>query len=172
MTSELEGSQGPGTDAFRIRPATSADMDAVAALEAESFSNPWHPHTFRSLVRQERVVILVAEIPGEGIVGYTVLWSVMDEAELANLAVRVGFQGRGLGSVLLDRVLAEAEGRGIHRVFLEVRMSNERAFELYRSRGFDQVAIRESYYQNPTEDARILVLELRRSSEPGSPPKP
>jgi ribosomal-protein-alanine N-acetyltransferase len=147
-------------------------MDAVAALEAESFPNPWHPHTFRSLIKQERVVILVAEIPGEGIVGYTVLWSVLDEAELANLAVRERYQGQGLGSALLDRVLAEAEARDIHRVFLEVRMSNEKAFELYRSRGFNQVAVRESYYQNPVEDARILVLELWRSRGEGSPSEP
>lgn len=160
MSSEGGGLSGPGTRTFEVRHATPADIETVAAIEAESFANPWHPHTFRSLIRQDRVVILVAEVPGGGVVGYTVLWSVLDEGELANLAVRIPFQGRGLGSALLDRVLAEAKARAIRTVFLEVRMSNERAYDLYRSRGFKQVGVREAYYQNPKEDARILVLDV------------
>lgn len=160
MTCSPEGLSGVAPENLEVRSATLSDIESVAAIEAESFSNPWHPQTFRSLVAQDRVLILVAEVPGDGIVGYTVLWSVLDEGELANLAVRVGFQGRGVGSALLDRVLTKARAKGVRSVFLEVRMSNGRAHDLYLSRGFKQVAVRESYYQNPKEDARILVLEI------------
>ncbi|MFC1662223.1 ribosomal protein S18-alanine N-acetyltransferase [Gemmatimonadota bacterium] len=140
-----------------IRPATDADVDAVAAIEAEAFSNPWQPQTFRSLVSQGRALILVAEIPGEGVVGYAVLWWVLEQGELANLAVRRPYQGRRIGSALLDRMLSEAVTRGVETVFLEVRMSNQRAYDLYLSRGFTQVGLRRGYYRNPKEDARVLV---------------
>jgi ribosomal-protein-alanine N-acetyltransferase len=144
-----------------IRRATSADVESISAIEARSFSNPWHPQTFHSLISQGRAHLLVAEDRDAGIVGYAVLWWVLDQGELANLAVVEGFRGKGVGSSLLDRVLADAKANDVESLFLEVRMSNERAFHLYRSRGFDQVAVRKDYYRSPREDARILLKRLK-----------
>ena len=45
-------------------------------------------------------------------------------------------------------------------------MSNEKAHGLYSRRGFVQIAVREGYYQNPREDARILVKYLPRRDFP------
>ena len=143
-----------------IRPANLADVDDVAAIEARSFSNPWHSQTFRSLISQGRAHILVAEDPEQGVGGYAVVWWVLDQGELANLAVTEGYQGRGVGSALLDRLLADAEAGGVETLFLEVRMSNTRAHQLYLSRGFVQVAVRKDYYRSPREDARVLVKQL------------
>lgn len=157
---EPDPNAGPGKS-FLIRPAVVDDVDAVAAIEAEAFSNPWHPHTFRSLIQRNRALITVAEAPGGEILGYSVAWWVQDQAELANLAVKVENQGRGIGSALLDRVLLDLGREGVEGLFLEVRMSNEGALALYRSRGFIQVAVRKDYYRNPREDARILLKELK-----------
>jgi ribosomal-protein-alanine N-acetyltransferase len=149
------GSQPPAP--VLIRPATLADVDDVAIIEARSFSNPWQPQTFRSLISQGRAHVLVAEDLEFGVVGYAVVWWVLDQGELANLAVTEGFQGRGVGSALLDRLLSDAKASEVESLFLEVRMSNTRAHELYLSRGFVQVAVRKDYYRKPPEDARILV---------------
>lgn len=146
--------------AVLIRRAQPGDLPAMAVIESGSFSNPWHPQTFRSLITQERVIVLVAEDTDQGVVGYAVSWWVLDQAELANLAVREGHRGRGIGSALLDRVLDEIRERQVESVFLEVRMSNERAHGLYLNRGFTQIGVRADYYQNPREDARILVRHL------------
>jgi len=153
---------GPGRAAggVRVREAIPDDVHAIAAIEGGAFSNPWHPDTFRSLISEGRALILVAEDGEAGVVGYAVLWWVMDQGELANLAVTEDFRGRGVGSALLDRILADAKTREVESVFLEVRMSNGRAFDLYRSRGFDQVAVRKDYYRKPREDARILLKRL------------
>lgn len=144
----------------RIRLATIEDVEAVAAIEARSFSNPWHPETFRSLISQGRARILVAENPEALVVGYAVVWWVLDQGELANLAVTEDFQGQGVGSALLDRLLSDARAHEVESLFLEVRMSNTRAQELYLSRGFVQVAVRKDYYRRPREDALILVKRL------------
>jgi ribosomal-protein-alanine N-acetyltransferase len=149
----------------RIRDATVEDVVAVAAIEAASFANPWHPHTFRSLIEKGRAFVPVAEDPEEGVIGYAVFWWVMDQGELANVAVRPDFQGRGIGSALLDRVMVHAREKGVETLFLEVRYSNETAHQLYLSRGFSQVAIRKGYYQKPKEDARILVKRLGGEGE-------
>jgi ribosomal-protein-alanine N-acetyltransferase len=160
--------EGAGPLELRIRPAVEGDLVAISEIERVSYPNPWHPKTFASLLRQNRARVLVAERGPDGILGYAVFWWVLDQAELANLAVRRDARGRGLGSALLDRVLAETRRRGVESVFLEVRASNHSARRLYVSRGFTQVSVRRGYYQNPTEDALVLVRALGSAPEPGS----
>lgn len=155
-----EDGNSPPPAPILIRPATLEDVDAVATIEARSFSNPWHSQTFRSLISQARAHILVAEDPELGVMGYAVAWWVLEQGELANLAVTEAVQGRGVGSALLDRLLSDAKASGVETLFLEVRISNTRAQALYLSRGFAQVAFRKDYYRNPREDARILVKHL------------
>jgi ribosomal-protein-alanine N-acetyltransferase len=160
------GTHGPTSDplSVRIRPAAAADLTTIADIELQSFSNPWQPDTFRSLLEQERAKVLVAEDPVAGVVGYTILWWVLDQGELANLAVRMDHRGRGIGSILLEKAMAHAESKGVDSLFLEVRMSNEPAYCLYSNRGFTQISVRKGYYQNPQEDARILVKHLTSAS--------
>ncbi|MGD8361488.1 MAG: ribosomal protein S18-alanine N-acetyltransferase [Gemmatimonadota bacterium] len=143
-----------------IRRATLADVESIAAIEIRSFSNPWHPLTFSSLISQGRAHVLVAEGPDAQVVGYAVVWWVLEQGELANLAVAEGLRGKGVGSALLDRALADAKANDVESLFLEVRFSNDPAIHLYRSRGFTQVAVRRDYYRSPREDARVLLKEL------------
>ena len=145
---------------MKIRLALPEDVDIISRLETQLYPNPWLPATFRSLLKQDRARILVAEDLEAGVVGYAIFWWVMEQAELGNLAVAREFQGRGVGSLLLDRVLADAVAEHVKGVFLEVRESNEPALRLYRSRGFSQISIRRDYYRNPREDALILMKPI------------
>ncbi len=153
--------------ALLIRAAVQEDMDTVADIEERSYPNPWHPDTFRSLLKRGHVGVLVAADAEVGVVGYAVFWWVLDQAELANLAVSPEYRRRGAGAALLDQVLVDARAQGAGSVFLEVRASNESAKSLYLSRGFKQISVRKGYYQNPREDAQILVRFL--GPAPGSP---
>jgi len=154
-----------GAGELKIRPALEADLSAIARIEAESYSNPWHPDTFGTLLRRNRAKILVAEDGEGGVAGYGVYWWVLEQAELANLAVQADQRGRGVGGAILDRTLLVAADQGIESIFLEVRVSNESARRLYASRGFRQISVRKGYYQNPKEDALILVRSLGTGAE-------
>ena len=156
-TPSIQEGGTPETPPIGFRAAGLGDVTKVASIEAQSFANPWQPDTFRSLIAQGRAFIPVAEAPGDGVVGYAVFWWVKDQGELANLAVLEGYQGRGIGSALLDIVLDRATEEGVMELYLEVRSSNQRATALYCSRGFIEVGIRQDYYRNPREDAYILV---------------
>lgn len=134
-------------------------METVAEIEAEAFTTPWKVETFRALLKRDNVVTLVLE--GEGIVvGYAVLWCVLEQGELANLAIREPCRGRGLSRILLDAVIEQARVRGVHRLYLEVRASNEPAAALYAGHGFEEIGRRPDYYDRPKEDARVLVRHL------------
>lgn len=157
---------------------TAADVPSVVAIETEAFSTPWQADTFEGLLDRDGLELLVlvgaAESPGGAerpggaessggaaeVLGYAVLWCVVDQGELANIAVRPELRGRGLGARLLDEVLAAARRRGVTQLYLEVRDSNDAALRLYERFGFREVGRRRRYYQDPPEDARVMMLDL------------
>lgn len=149
------------TTRLAIRRATRADVERVAAIERSSFSDPWTPGAFRSAADESNLLFLVAEHEGT-VVGYAVSWCVVDQAELANLAVASEARGIGIGGRLLDVAISAAREAGCDTMHLEVRESNQAARALYASRGFERVGRRRRYYREPVEDALVLRARLER----------
>ena len=104
------------------------------------------------------------------LVGYGGLIAYDDEAHVATLGVTRALQGEGIGSLLLDDLLAEADKRS-PVVLLEVRADNEAAQRLYRRRGFVEIGRRRGYYQPSGADAVVMkrkrVRALGRASGGG-----
>jgi ribosomal-protein-alanine acetyltransferase len=138
-----------------IRPAQTADVEAIHAIETRSFGDPWSAASFRSMLTQPQVLASVA-VRGGKVIGYSIAWQLADEAELANLAVAPDARGEGIGRLLLDALLEAIETRGGATVYLEVRESNAAARALYLSRRFEETGRRKGYYDKPREDAVIL----------------
>jgi len=160
------GGEAPG--GWHVRAMRPADLPGVVAIEGEAFTTPWSEETFRSLFDRPPWVLLVLEEEGgaSGIAGYAVLGCVMEQGELANIAVRSRDRGRGLGGLLLEQVVQEAVARGVRQLFLEVRMSNTAAAALYTAHGFQEIGVRKNYYEEPREHARVLVRRLPEGCTP------
>jgi ribosomal protein S18 acetylase RimI-like enzyme len=60
----------------------------------------------------------------------------------------------------VQEFLALARSRGAEEIFLEVRESNLAARRLYETSGFSESGRRQSYYQQPQEDAIVYHLGL------------
>lgn len=148
-------------EAAGVRRMTPADVPAVLEIEGASFSVPWTRSTFRSLLARRGTGLWVAE-QGGAVVGYAVVWTVADQAELGNVAVSEGYRRRGIATTLMENVLDWLRDQGVREVFLEVRHSNTAARQLYEAHGFVEVGRRKGYYTHPREDA----LVLRREVEP------
>lgn len=146
--------------AARMRSMAAADVPAVVVIETEAFSTPWHADTFEALIGRDGLELLVLDDPDDGILGYAVLWCVLDQGELANIAIRPELRGRGLGARLLGEVIDTGRTRGVTNLYLEVRASNQGAIALYERFGFADVGSRKNYYQSPKEDARVMELVL------------
>jgi len=172
MTVRVADAAGRSTEESgpHIRRATLADLDRILEVDAACFARPWSAISFSSLIEADHVVFLVAEMSERGgpvaVVGHGTLLRMVDEAELATLAVAPEQRGRGIGGALLDHLLQAALELGVRSVFLEVRASNEGAIALYRERGFRHVGVRRQYYDRPPEDALVLRLRLPSDSEP------
>jgi [ribosomal protein S18]-alanine N-acetyltransferase len=103
-------------------------------------------------------LFLVAEA-GDGIAGYVVALDAADEGEILNLAVSESGRRRGLGRALVQQIIEVLSGRGVTKVYLEVRESNAPARALYTAFGFREVGRRKQYYRRPVEDAIVLRLD-------------
>ncbi|RKQ85403.1 N6-L-threonylcarbamoyladenine synthase/ribosomal-protein-alanine N-acetyltransferase [Mycolicibacterium mucogenicum 261Sha1.1M5] len=145
-----------------LRDATLADLDEVAALEADLFgSDAWS----REVVREElagdhrRYLVLVDE--GGAIRGYAGLLVVGTDGDIQTIAVAPELRGGGHGRALMVELLAEAARRGARQVFLEVRADNPPARGLYASLGFAEIGVRPRYYQPEGIDAIVMQLQLK-----------
>jgi len=152
--------EGSADDSITIVAATRADIDAVAELEVLAFADPWTRQAFEAALKERHARFRVAREEDSRLVGYVIAWFVLDEGEVANLAVVPGARRRGVARALLEEIIAEAREARVARLFLEVRESNAAAHALYASRGFKPVARRARYYRKPVEDAIVLRLEL------------
>jgi len=131
---------------LEIRPATTADVDSIAALQAiVPEAAQWRAADY--LDHDCRVAVLDG-----GVVGFLVWRAVADEREILNLAVHPGYRRRGVAAALLGATLREAPARW----FLEVRESNTTARQLYRKLGFIEVSKRPAYYEEPPEPAIVM----------------
>jgi GNAT superfamily N-acetyltransferase len=82
-----------------------------------------------------------------------------DAAEVA-LVVEDGWQGRGLGAILLETVLAAAEARGIRRFRAYVLAENHRMLRL--------LATRTAVEERKTEEG-VTGLRFRRRAADATP---
>jgi [ribosomal protein S18]-alanine N-acetyltransferase len=147
-----------------FRDMTAADVPVIVAIERASYSVPWSEATFRGLLRRRDAELVVA-LRNDAIIGYAVLWSVLDQAELGNVAVTAEARGAGVGERLVRAMIERAANRGVREVFLEVRPSNHVARRLYQRLGFEHVGQRRNYYQQPVEDALVLRRPARLDNE-------
>jgi len=144
-----------------LRPMSLHDISAVAVLEQDLFGmEAWSPELLAGEVTADPVsrYYLVAEDKGV-VTGYGGLMAQPGgQADVLTLAVAADRWGEGIGSALLDGLLAEAGRRGCTEIFLEVRVDNDRAKRLYRRRGFTDIGIRHGYYQPSGTDALVMRL--------------
>lgn len=134
---------------MHVRRAVPTDLDALVELAAEYCAADGHHFDetivrrgFRPVLDDDRYgVVWVAVDDSSGEVdGYAVVswgWSIEVgglDVVLDELYVR--HRGRGTGSALIDRVVADCRERDVRRIFLETELPNDGARRLYARHGF------------------------------------
>ena len=142
-----------------IRRMTLADVDQVVAIEAATFAMPWSKESFQQeLTRNVAARYLVAELGGK-VIGYAGAWVILDESHITNIAISEAYRGHGYGRKLTEALMQYLSNLGAAYATLEVRRSNERAQNLYKSLGYVGVGWRKRYYEDNREDALLMVCE-------------
>ena len=143
-------------------PITLDEVDALLAIEASAYAFPWSRGNFIDSLSAGYLARKRVDAGGQWL-GYFIAMPGVQELHLLNLTVAPAHQRRGHARAMLDRLVNEARALGAQRVWLEVRVSNERAQQVYRRYGFREVGLRRGYYPAGAlarENALVMSLEL------------
>lgn len=145
----------------QFEPMTEARLDEVVAIEARAYEHPWTRGNFADSLRSGyQAQVLAAD---RHLLGYFVAMKGVDEVHLLNLTVAPQYQSQGWGRVMLEALALWARGQDAQWLWLEVRVSNERAQRIYERQGFRRVGERKGYYpaaHGRREDAIVMSLKL------------
>ena len=143
---------------IRLEQMTDAHVAQIAELEKLCFSDPWSEKSVASELNNRLSLWLVA-LDGDTVAGYVGSQSVLDQADMMNIAVHPDYRRQGIGRDLVLALSDALKEKGIRGLMLEVRASNAPAIALYEQLGFVQIGLRPNYYRNPKENALILRKE-------------
>ena len=149
------------SDEACFEPLLAGSLERVLHVEQRCYSHPWsRAHFLDALSSGYQAQMLTAN--GE-LLGYFVAMKGVDEVHLLNITVAPDFQHQGWARLMLDALAIWARGQGAQWLWLEVRVSNERALRLYDAHGFRRVGMRRAYYpadKARREDAVVMSLAL------------
>lgn len=144
---------------IEIKNLSEDNVEAIYKMECECFSTPWSLVSLREDITNELARYFVLYDDGEIVAYLGVRW-VLDELHIMNIAVSPEKRRAGYAKRLLNELLDYAHSRLMKMITLEARQSNIPAIELYTKYGFERCGIRSDYYDEPTENAILMVKYL------------
>ena len=135
------------------------ELSAIAEIENLSINPPWSYKAICDFSEYETNRIITAKVDGV-VAGYITYSVIIDEVQIANVAVHPDFRRKGIAEKLLRFLIDVAKESNMFVITLEVRNSNIPAIKLYEKCDFSNVGVRKNYYKNPTEDAILMNLTL------------
>jgi [ribosomal protein S18]-alanine N-acetyltransferase len=147
-----------------LRPMTLDDLPQVYRIELDSFTLPWPFSSYVFELTESKVsrcfVAATADTNDhKKILGMIVMYLIEDEAHVATFAIHKDYRQLGIGWRLLHYSLMESIKDGATHAFLEVRINNKSAIDLYEKFGFITVNVRKKYYADNNEDALLMNLD-------------
>jgi len=148
-----------GITEFQIRKTHESDIAEILDIERMSFTTPWSEAAFLNEIYHPHAISKVAVFENR-VIGYIFARQILSDCHILNLAVHPRMRKRGIGTSLVEEVLAELKEQRCTFLYLEVRASNMEARKFYERFGFRPVGIRKNYYILPKEDAVVMVHQL------------
>ncbi|NLT74422.1 MAG: ribosomal protein S18-alanine N-acetyltransferase [Chloroflexi bacterium] len=160
---------------FTLEIMLPSDILTVSSIEGQVFATPWsaeaylqellyHVDAYYYVLRFTDRNVLDERYPQRpwagthdpALIGYGGLWLILEQGHVSTLAVRPSWRGRGLGELLFASLVEKAMDVGCEELTLEVRITNQRAQNLYAKYGLQVTGRRPRYYPDNQEDAWIM----------------
>jgi ribosomal-protein-alanine N-acetyltransferase len=150
------------SSAVSIRPAVVEDFEQMAALETESYPEPWSLDHFMAEHQKpySKMYVLTDDETDTFVVGYIIYWVQVEGVSLLNVNVNPKWRGLGFAQKLMHTMINETVRDEISRIVLEVREGNDSAIRLYEKLGFKKTHERKNFYKN---GETAIVMEIKTS---------
>jgi [ribosomal protein S18]-alanine N-acetyltransferase len=167
MSALWVGERTKASDERTLAPMTTAQLDAVMAIEAAAYAFPWTRGNFIDSLAAGYPARVLFDAQRH-LLGYFIAMPGVDEMHLLNISVAPTEQGRGHARFMIDALIPLCQEHGVRELWLEVRESNERARAMYLRLGFTAVGVRKGYYPAPfgrREDAVVMSLQIGAAAQ-------
>jgi ribosomal-protein-alanine N-acetyltransferase len=156
---------------YSIRRSQVSDLPDVIAINWAALPEHYSDSFFEERLNESPETFLVAEDDKGKITGYIMCrieygfshvkkYGLARKGHIVSVAVLEAFRGVGLGLALCEESLNGMKERGCSEVYLEVRVSNDVAIELYKKLGFEIVSTHHGYYRDG-ESAYLMTKPLQ-----------
>ena len=135
---------------------TNEDIPRVLQIESLCFATPWPRNAFSNELNDNKLAHYFVGRFEDGIIAYSGLWVVLEDAHITTIAVEPQHQRKRFGEQMLVHLIEESIARGARWITLEVRESNVAAQNLYKKYGFTVVSTRRGYYSDNDENALVM----------------
>ena len=139
---------------------TLSDFDQIKDTLTQDFDEFWKPSILESELKSEYSKYIVIK-DNNVILGFAGIIITPDDVEITNIVTRKSERKKGIGTLLLDRLIEMATCENKDTISLEVNEINEPAINLYKKAGFEIVGRRKKYY-NGKNDAIIMTKFFKR----------
>lgn len=147
---------------MQIVPMKKSHLKDVLAIEKETFGiDSWSLQFFLTEIKSEQTHYICVIDKENKIAGYAGCRMLLDEAELVNICVAPPFRKLGIGNMMMRYFIDLWIDKNISVAFLEVRVGNMVALNMYKKFGFEVISKRKAYYKNG-EDAYIMALDIKK----------
>lgn len=159
---------------FKIRQFKPADLEQVMHINRTCLPENYSSFFFTDLHEKFPATFIVGEENGE-VVGYAMcriergipsfkIIGLTKKGHLISIAVLPEYQRRGIGYALMREIMQAMLLYEATECFLEVRVSNTAAVNLYKKLGFEIARTKRGYYADG-EDAYLMSQKLSFKSE-------
>jgi ribosomal-protein-alanine N-acetyltransferase len=135
------------------------DIPAIASIVRDALRENYPTSLYLDIHRWWRDGFLVADLDGHPVGFLAAVLSADGQVRILMFAVTAGFRRRGFGSQLMNAFIQVCGMRGIRRIELEVRISNQEAIAFYKRYGFEMAGLLPKFYTDG-EDGYKMIKHL------------
>lgn len=146
---------------------TRKELDAILAIEEESFDFPWDQEEFLRVMRMTSVAGKVVLIDRR-VVAYMIYELHPNRLHLINFAVAFRCRRQGVGKYMIDRLKGTLSHDRRRRIMLEVSDHNLDGQLFFRAMGFKAISVLKGFYPNHDNDAYLFQYRLESESKVSS----
>jgi len=154
---------------YILRKAREEDINGVVNINSETLPEHYTLSFYNSVLTTNPDTFLVIDHEGQ-IVAYhmgrieygfslKLKPQFIKKGHVISIAVLAEHRGKGLGTVLMEMALDEFKKNGCEISFLEVRVSNETAINIYKGIGYSIAEQIRGYY-NDGENAYVMEKKI------------
>jgi len=155
---------------FKLRKFNTNDLERITYINRTCLPENYSDYFFVDLYRRFPETFIVAE--ENGVVGYimcrietglssSIFRGLIKKGHIVSVAVMPEYRRKGIGEALVAKAMENMRLYKAKHCFLEVRVANTAAVDLYKKLGFEVSRTVRGYYADG-EDAYVMETKLEK----------